>query len=454
MAGLRTRAVRDGDEWVINGTKLYITNGTQADWLCLLARTSDEGGYRGMSQIVRPDRRRRVLGEPQARQARASARRDTAELSFVDVRVPVANTIGEIGRGFQQQMAQFQNERMIAGVHGASAPCAGALDRTVDYLQAAPGLRPAAGRQPVHPVHAWPSWSPRSTCSAHYNYACAEAIVRGADSWHHRDRHDRQAQDAAACNREVADIVPAVPRRRRLHGGDVDGPLLPRHPPARRSAAAPTRSCCGSSPSSKESADDMGVARCIASAIALGAATVAIGCSVPAERSSCDLSDGTITPRSPDASDPTGIEVARMSTTASYLDAPDPKTVLVVRSDGSIDAMGSSTSEGDGMRHATLDDEAIRGLLQCAADSGFVALTEKSFFAANGAASSDKFCAIDDAQTTTMAVRAPNGELRTSSAEAIETTSPDCHIFRPQQIVTMYAVLDQLRTQAAEIGTP
>src|SRR3954453_19092709 len=53
VAGLRTRAVRDGDEWIINGSKLYITNGTQADWLCLLARTSDEEtGYRGMSQIV------------------------------------------------------------------------------------------------------------------------------------------------------------------------------------------------------------------------------------------------------------------------------------------------------------------------------------------------------------------------------------------------------------------
>lgn len=43
VAGLRTRAVRDGDHWIINGSKLYITNGTQADWLCLLARTSDEG---------------------------------------------------------------------------------------------------------------------------------------------------------------------------------------------------------------------------------------------------------------------------------------------------------------------------------------------------------------------------------------------------------------------------
>src|SRR5699024_830054 len=54
VAQLRTRAVRDGEDWVITGSKTFITNGTQADWLCLLARTSDEGGYRGMSQILVP----------------------------------------------------------------------------------------------------------------------------------------------------------------------------------------------------------------------------------------------------------------------------------------------------------------------------------------------------------------------------------------------------------------
>ena len=54
VARIRTRAVSDGDDWVITGRKLYITNGTQADWVCLLARTSDEGGYRGMSLIMVP----------------------------------------------------------------------------------------------------------------------------------------------------------------------------------------------------------------------------------------------------------------------------------------------------------------------------------------------------------------------------------------------------------------
>jgi len=60
VAAIRTRAVRDGDEWVINGSKTFITNSLQADWLCTLVRTSDEGGYSGMSQIVHPHRYSRV----------------------------------------------------------------------------------------------------------------------------------------------------------------------------------------------------------------------------------------------------------------------------------------------------------------------------------------------------------------------------------------------------------
>lgn len=132
VAGLRTRAERDGDEWVINGSKMWITNGVQADWLCLLCRTSDEGGYRGMSQIIVPadtpgysvSRKLDKLG------MRAS---DTAELAFDDVRVPLSNTIGEVGRGFQQQMAQFQNERMIAAYQMVGAVGL-ALERTIAYL--------------------------------------------------------------------------------------------------------------------------------------------------------------------------------------------------------------------------------------------------------------------------------------------------------------------------------
>jgi len=133
VAGIRTRAVRDGDEWVINGSKMWITSSVQADWLCLLARTSDEGGYAGMSQIIVPtdtpgfsvSRKLDKLG------MRAS---DTALLAFDDCRVPVANTVGAVGKGFQQQMAQFVVERMW-GAYAVVGACDLALERTAAYLR-------------------------------------------------------------------------------------------------------------------------------------------------------------------------------------------------------------------------------------------------------------------------------------------------------------------------------
>ena len=97
VAGIRTKAVRDGDDWIINGRKMWITNGSQADWICLLARTSDEGGFSGMSQIIVPTdtpasvsvaRSRRW--EPLVGHGRVGVRRR---------RVPVSNTIGEPGKG-------------------------------------------------------------------------------------------------------------------------------------------------------------------------------------------------------------------------------------------------------------------------------------------------------------------------------------------------------------------
>ncbi|HSN05957.1 MAG TPA: acyl-CoA dehydrogenase family protein [Candidatus Angelobacter sp.] len=133
VAGIRTRARRDGDDWVIDGRKMWITNGSQADWLCLLARTSDEGGYAGMSLIVVPtDSPGFSVGRRIEKMGNRSS--DTAELVLDGVRVPVANTIGEIGRGFQQQMAQFQDERMI-GSYLAVSGARRALDRTIDYLR-------------------------------------------------------------------------------------------------------------------------------------------------------------------------------------------------------------------------------------------------------------------------------------------------------------------------------
>lgn len=146
VAGIRTKATREDDHWVISGEKTFITNGTQADWYCMLVRTGDEGGYRGMSQILVP---RETPGFEVSRKLRKLGNHasDTAELRLDNVRVPVANTIGEIGRGFQQQMSQFIIERYYA-MCSAVGTCEDALERTRDYMRSREVFgRPLSDRQ-------------------------------------------------------------------------------------------------------------------------------------------------------------------------------------------------------------------------------------------------------------------------------------------------------------------
>jgi citronellyl-CoA dehydrogenase len=178
VTALRTRAVRDGDDWVINGAKLYVTNGTQADWVCLLARTSDEPGYGSLSQIIVPTDTpgchvRRTLDKLGMRSS------DTAELTFTDTRVPVGNTIGEIGLGFYQQASQFQNERLALS-YAAVGGMETALTRTADYLKSRQVFgKPLIDHQHVNFTLA--ELSARLDVLRHYNYAAAEAYIRGED---------------------------------------------------------------------------------------------------------------------------------------------------------------------------------------------------------------------------------------------------------------------------------
>lgn len=135
VAGIRTRAVRDGDDLVITGRKMWITSGTQADWMCLLARTDDSqpGDYTGMSLVVVPtDTPGFSVGRTIEKMGNRCS--DTAEIVLEGVRIPASNVIGEPGRGFQQQMSQFQDERLV-GAYLAIAGARRALDRTKEYLQ-------------------------------------------------------------------------------------------------------------------------------------------------------------------------------------------------------------------------------------------------------------------------------------------------------------------------------
>ena len=114
VSAIKTRAVRHGDQWVINGSKIYITNAATADWLCLLAVTDPDAGYGGFTQIVVPTDSAGFSYQLLDKIGNWGS--DTGLLFFENVRVPVANTIGDVGRGFQQQMMQFQDERLVACV--------------------------------------------------------------------------------------------------------------------------------------------------------------------------------------------------------------------------------------------------------------------------------------------------------------------------------------------------
>lgn len=133
VAAVRTRATVDGEEYVINGAKMWITNGTQADYLTLLARTSGDYGFKGMSLIIVPtdtpgfsvSKKLEKLGNHSS---------DTAILSFDNVRVPQANRIGAEGMGFMLQMQQFQKER-LAGAIMSSAGMEKIIRMTIDYCR-------------------------------------------------------------------------------------------------------------------------------------------------------------------------------------------------------------------------------------------------------------------------------------------------------------------------------
>ncbi len=115
LAALKSTAVRDGDDWILNGSKTFITNGYQADLVVVAARTSPEKGAKGISLLgvetgmpgFERGRKLDKVGQQES---------DTAELFFTDVRVPGANIIGEVDRGFIAMMERLPQERVGAAV--------------------------------------------------------------------------------------------------------------------------------------------------------------------------------------------------------------------------------------------------------------------------------------------------------------------------------------------------
>jgi alkylation response protein AidB-like acyl-CoA dehydrogenase len=141
VAGIKTRAVRDGDDYVISGSKTYITNGHRADVIVLVTKTSDTPGYDGHTLFLVPMDAPGVIREKKLEKLGMHAS-DTALLAFQDVRVPASAMLGEEGKGFYHIMWELQGERLI-GAAGCVSGAQRCFDRTLQYAQE----RTAFGRQ-------------------------------------------------------------------------------------------------------------------------------------------------------------------------------------------------------------------------------------------------------------------------------------------------------------------
>jgi alkylation response protein AidB-like acyl-CoA dehydrogenase len=131
VAGIKTRAVRDGDEWVIGGSKTYITNGHRADFIVLVAKTDPDAGYDGFSLFLVDMDLPGVIREKKLEKLGMHSS-DTALLAFQDVRVPQEALLGQEGKGFYHIMWELQGERLI-GAAGAVAGAQRCFDRTLEY---------------------------------------------------------------------------------------------------------------------------------------------------------------------------------------------------------------------------------------------------------------------------------------------------------------------------------
>ena len=140
VAAVKTTARKDGDDYIINGGKMWITNSLQADWMCLLANTSEGPAHKNKSLIVVPMNTPGITVAKKIRKIGMMSS-DTGLIHFDDVRVPQRNRIGEEGLGFTYQMQQFQEERLWAAANAIQS-LTNCIEQTIAYT----GERMAFGK--------------------------------------------------------------------------------------------------------------------------------------------------------------------------------------------------------------------------------------------------------------------------------------------------------------------
>jgi acyl-CoA dehydrogenase len=218
VAAIRTRAVREGDRYIVNGAKTFITSSTRADFVTTVVRTGDDP-HRGVSLLVVD------TGSPGFTVVRRLEKMgwlcsDTGELSYVDVRVPAANLIGDEGSGFIQVAQQFAGERLGLAVHGYGM-AQRALDLTIDYVRNRVAFgRPLISKQVVR--HKLVEMTRAVEVSRTYAHAIIERHAAGEEVF---------AQAAIAKNQAIEACSFVVDEAVQLHGGSgyMRGTEVERH---------------------------------------------------------------------------------------------------------------------------------------------------------------------------------------------------------------------------------
>lgn len=178
VASIKTYARKDGDDYVITGGKMWITNGIQADWMCCLVNTSDDKPHKNKSLVIVP------LDSKGVQRARKLHKlgmwsSDTAQIFFDEVRVPQRYRIGPEGAGFMLQMLQFQEERLWGGINTMAA-CEEAIAETIKYTRERQAFgRPILDNQVVHFRLA--ELSTEVECLRALIYRAAEIYIGGQD---------------------------------------------------------------------------------------------------------------------------------------------------------------------------------------------------------------------------------------------------------------------------------
>jgi citronellyl-CoA dehydrogenase len=177
VAALKTTAKKDGSDYIISGSKMWITNGMQADWCCLLANTSDAAAHKNKSLIMVPMNSPGITRQKIEKIGMHSS--DTAQLFFDNVRVPQKNLIGQEGMGFMLQMLQFQEERLY-GAAGCLRSLDSLIDQTIDYTRQRQTFgKPILSNQVVHFRLA--ELRTEVECLRALTYRAVESYVSGKD---------------------------------------------------------------------------------------------------------------------------------------------------------------------------------------------------------------------------------------------------------------------------------